>query len=183
MSDVDGTVVAIQGRDVDTAAPNDGDVYRWDATNSKWIPAATPSPLEPWVGSVNTQAQVIKRIPWTCRTVGATPSSTGVAVTLPTDKAVTFLVHHIHRHATSVAGMEGQLAMLAALNNGGTVTVGSANQAVASVVGTFAGSVDAGIPTMYLDVSGTTVTLYAVCYTADGASTMEFQGYVDLMVA
>jgi hypothetical protein len=42
-SDVSGTVTAIQGKDVSSTAPSDGDVLTWDNGNSHWAPAAPPS--------------------------------------------------------------------------------------------------------------------------------------------
>jgi hypothetical protein len=36
------TVTGLQGRILDSAAPNSGDVVTWDSSNSKWKPAAPP---------------------------------------------------------------------------------------------------------------------------------------------
>lgn len=42
MTDIDGTVVAIQGRDVANVNPDDGYVLMWNAGNSQWEPRPIP---------------------------------------------------------------------------------------------------------------------------------------------
>lgn len=43
-TDVEGNVVAIQGRAIDTGAPSDGHVLTWDGPNEMWTPKV-PAPL------------------------------------------------------------------------------------------------------------------------------------------
>lgn len=180
MTDINGTVVGIQGRDVDSAAPNDGDVYRWDAGTSKWVPVAPPQPLEPWVGTVNTQAQVIKRIPWTCRITSTTPVSTGVSVTIPTDKAVGMSIQWAYRLASSPAGVVLKQSFLSIANNGGTLTaVPDVTNSATNTSGSLS-STNGG--TVILTTSGTTVTLEVVFSSAVGNPTVDCQGFVDLIL-
>jgi len=180
MSDLNGTVVGIQGRDVDSAAPNDGDVYRWDAGASKWVPVAPPQPLEPWTGTVHSQKQVIKRIPWVASTVGGTLVSTGVSYTLPTDSGLIMIVYGAIRYRNSPQGVAGSVQYIVATNVGGTVLTPTVN-----VTGGFAannGSVVDGL-VLSLAVSGTTVTLKASGGSFDMSGLdLDMQGYVDLMV-
>jgi hypothetical protein len=179
MSDVNGTVVGLQGRDLSSAAPSAGDVLTWDAGNSEWVPQTPPQPLQPWVGSVNTQSQVIQRVPWTCRTTGTAPSSTGVSVTLPTDKAVQLVVSGVFRHPSSVAGCVSTMTQLIVANNGGTLTTPSSTNFSASASGSMSAT---GNPTYQLSVSGTTVTLEVGFFTAGGGTVVDGQGFVDVVL-
>lgn len=140
MSDVDGTVTGIQGVPVNAAAPNDKEALLFDANTGEWTPGAPPQPLEPWVGSVNTQTQVVQRIPWTCSTTGTTPVSTGVSYTLPTDTGLVLVVCAIMRLRTSPLGVFSSMHHMVISNVGGTlvtpatsnVFVGGANGSIAS---------------------------------------------------
>jgi hypothetical protein len=183
MSDVNGTVVAIQGRDVDSAAPNDGDTFRWNASTSKWEPVAPPQPLEPWVGSVDTQSQIIKRIPWTCRAEVSSSVwySTGVSVTVPTDKAVGMFIYGVFRKASSVAGVNATAAVLSIANNGGTLTTPPSETGMGSNV---SGTPAPANPAFRLVTSGTVVTL-EISFFNPGAPPgifVDCQGYVDLII-
>jgi hypothetical protein len=183
MSDVNGTVVAIQGRDVDSAAPNDGDTFRWNASTSKWEPVAPPQPLEPWVGTPNTQAQIIKRIPWMCSLVMATGPviwyPTGVTLTVPTDRAVAFFIYSVSRRQSSpVSGAVANAFLLSIANNGGTLTstTSPATAMGSDITGTFLAN-----PWFRLATSGTTATLEIAFANASGLA-VDAQGYVDLII-
>ena len=177
MSDLNGTVVGIQGRDVDSAAPNDGDVYRWDAGTSKWVPVAPPQPLEPWVGTPNTQQQVIQRIPWVVSTTGSTPA-TFLTVSLPTsDTALYLVVYCIVRFPSSISGTRFSQVSVLAYNSGGTVTASGTVLNLGATLGTMSGG---GTPTILVSVSGTDVILQAEEF--GGSVQVDWQGYVDLMV-
>jgi hypothetical protein len=180
MSDVNGTVVAIQGVPVSTTSPNDGENLTFNATAGEWQPKAPPPPaLQPWTGSVNTQQQIIQRIPWTCRTNGTTSSSTGVSVTLPTDTAASFSVNLIYRLPTS-SGAVAQHVVLSVANNSGTMTSpGGGGGYATAITGTVPQTNGA---TFELDVSGTTATLKVTFYSAQPGVDVDLQGYVDLMV-
>lgn len=175
MSDIDGLVVAIQGRDVATTAPADGDVLTWDAGGSEWKPSA-PSGLQPWVGTVNTQRQVIQRIPFTCRTTGTAWSSTGVQYTLPTDSGVSMFVSLIAR-SISQKGVAGLSFVAVAANNSGSISSPGVNP----VSGGAVSGTSAGNPLLQLTVSGTTVTLEASVPIAGSGVDVDWQGFVDLI--
>lgn len=178
MSDVNGNVTGIQGIPVNSAAPNDKDALLFDGGTGEWVPGAPPQPLEPWVGTVNTQAQVIQRIPWTCRTTGTTGQSL-VAVVLATDTALSMTVSSVFRHVT-VVGSLMNTTILTTSNAGGTLTAASASSIYGAVSGAFAPYTNG--PTFELDLSGTTATLKVTFYSAQPGTVVECQGYVDLMV-
>lgn len=177
MSDVNGTVVGIQGRAVDSATPNNGDVLTWDSGNSEWTPVAPPQPLQPWVGSVDTQRQVIQRIPFTCRTTGPGWTSTGVQYTLPTDSGIVMFANFVNR-AVVAKGTSCQAWQLTVANNGGTLT--TPNQT--GLAGSSVSGSSPGNPDVQLTTSGTTVTLEVAMPTAGAGVNVDWQGYVDLMV-
>jgi hypothetical protein len=179
MSDVNGTVTGIQGVPVNSAAPNDKDALLFDANTGEWVPGAPPQPLEPWVGSVNTQAQVIQRIPWTCRTTGSASASTGVTVTVPTDKAASFNVTCVVRFPSTVAGARTLTFLAVVANNGGTLT----SPTVTTVDSASSGSLpSSGSTSCQISVSGTDATLEIAHFGSGGGVVVECQGYVDLMV-
>lgn len=181
MSDVDGTVVAIQGRDVSDAAPADKDVMTWDQSTGEWGPAAAPQPMEPWVGAVNTQQKVIKRIPFTCRVNG--DSLTGVyvpivSVTLPTSTGAIFRVHFVGRVVNGpwAGGVATRNVQFAGRNVGGTISLSD----VEPTYSTSPGVGSAYNPVVSPDISGTTVVVRLFGSTDE--NDLDVQGYVDLMV-
>lgn len=175
MSDINGTVVKIQGNNVSSSAPSDGDVLTWDNSASEWKPSA-PKTLEPWVGSVNSQQQVIKRIPFTCQTTGTAWVSTGVSFTVPTDSALVLWAHVVSRSVAN-KGVICQVFQLCIANNSGTLTTQDKdNLATSSVSGTSVGN-----PDVQLSISGTTVTLEVAHPGAGGGAVADWQGFVDLL--
>ena len=40
MSDINGTVIGLQGRSVSSAAPSNSDILTWNGASSLWMPAA-----------------------------------------------------------------------------------------------------------------------------------------------
>ena len=45
ITDLDHNALKIQGNDVDSAAPSNGNVLIWNTSNNKWEPGAAPSPI------------------------------------------------------------------------------------------------------------------------------------------
>lgn len=174
MSDINGLVEGIQGVPVSNAMPNVGDTLVFDG--AQWVPGTPPGGLEPWVGSVDTQAQIIRRIPFTCRVLGTTPVSTGVSFTLPTDTAMTMNVQVTARvvSATNKNSVFMGTWFGLAKNDGGTIGVTAVTVASQQL-----SAWPSGLPFPGLAISGTTVTLEAAL--TSGSATVDLQGFVDLM--
>lgn len=176
MSDVNGTVVGLQGRDVDSAAPSDGDVLTWDNGASKWTPQAPPAPLEPWVGTSDTQRKIIQRIPFVVRTTGPGWVQTAVQYTLPTDSALVMWVHAASRAIVN-KGVGCQIHQLCVANNAGTLTTPGGSGTGGSSSGSFPGNL-----WVQLTTSGTTATLEVAHPTVGAGVVLDCQGFVDLML-
>lgn len=183
MSDVNGTVVALQGNPVSNAAPNDQEVLTWDATAGEWQPKAAPQPLEPWVGTPNTQRQLIlKRIPFvvsvTRTGAGADWVSTGVSYNLPTGASLAVLLHHITVNTTNFQGSTQGSASGGVTNIGGTLTT---PHDITNFAGTATGSLAPG-GSYRFDVSGSVATVEIGIGNGAPGDVIDVQGYADLMV-
>lgn len=175
------TVIGLQGRDVSSAAPSDGDLLAWDATTSEWKPVNPPEPaLQSWVGSVNTQAQVIQRIPFTYRLVGtgSTVFASTVSFTPPSNSVSAVFFYVSARPASSPAWCTSRAEMITVLNNGGTITIQASNTSVMAAANI--GSLPASISYDLSNSSGV-VTLRAFSGLPNGV-TVDGQGYVDLII-
>ncbi len=182
MSDVNGTVVAIQGNAVSNAAPSDQEVLTWDTTAGEWQPKAASIPMEPWVGTPNTQRQLIlKRVPFvvsvTRTGAGSDWVSTGVSYNLPSGATLSIQGRAISRNTTSFLGA-GQTSFSGGIANiGGTMTT-------PHDINNFAGSQTGfGNGAGYqFDVSGSVVTIQVGFSSGTPGEVFDVQGYVDFMV-
>lgn len=133
-----------------------------------------------WVGSVNTQRQVVKRIPFTCRLTDNNASSTSVSYTLPTDSTLSLHIRFVMRNVTNNANKNsahvGSAVVVVSNNNGTMTTYGTQNDASA-LTGTFPAN-----PNWTITTSGTTATLNCTFYSAATGTTVDVQGFVELMV-
>jgi hypothetical protein len=179
MSDVDGTVVALQGNAVSNTAPNDHEVLTWDATAGEWQPKVVQS-MEPWVGSNGggSQRQIIQRIPWTCTSTGTAIVSTGVSYTLPTDSGLVGTLHIASRW-TGYEGIRSTVSEIVVSNWSGTLKTGVSTPFQAALGN--APNVPY-VPDVSVSISGTTATVMIGHSGAGPGDVMEMQGYVDLML-
>jgi hypothetical protein len=179
MSDVDGTVVGLQGNPVSATAPNDEEVLTWVASAGEWQPKEVQV-MEPWVGTPNTQRQLIlKRVPFvvsvTLTGAGSTWVSTGVTYSLPTGASLTALINNINRNTTNFLGATHSSAMGGASNISGTISTN-----VSSLGGVSSGT---GTGSLYRwDVSGSDVTLEIGFSSGAPGDVIDIQGHVDMMV-
>jgi hypothetical protein len=180
MSDVDGTVVALQGNAVSNTAPNDQEVLTWDATAGEWQPKVVQA-MEPWIGTPNTQRQLIlKRVPFVVSlTRTSSPSdytSTGISYDLPSEAVLSLQVHSISKNTVTVTGAGIASCNGVIANIGGTLT--SPHDITGS--GKFTGT---GNGVAYeLDISGTVATLMVGVSSGYVGDVFDVQGYVDMMV-
>lgn len=174
------TVIGLQGRDVSSAAPSDGDLLVWNAGASEWQPTAPPAPaMEPLVGTPNTQSLTFQRIPFALTLTGTSSAATGISVNLGTGRALSVSSHLVYRKASSTNMARNVVGLALAVNDSGSVSLQS-NSWQDSFAGAGAASVTGSV---YLANSGSTVTVNVNCNVAGGASTVvDFQGYVDLMI-
>jgi hypothetical protein len=187
MSDISSvTVVAIQGHNVSSSAPADGNNLTWHSGASEWQPTAPPAPaLESWVGTPNSQSQTIRKIPFVLSMTGLAPGQGSVqgsilSFTVASGKAFSLEYSAVSRFASSPTGCLGQQHIFAGYNNSGTVSIPSSGGYGPSGDGSQVGSSLANVDP-YLDVSGSTVTLKCSANPGNGV-VVDLQGYVTLMI-